>query len=196
LNPVASSGELALEGVQMARLLQVLKGPRNVELPSGTLAAGLHYRFAMVRDKAGEDVPWVRVNGANLIVQNLTLAPRGGGEPVLQLAEARVGNANFDLAARAIDVGSVSLAGGKLAATRDVKGTLDWQTLFAAEEGAAVPQPAAPQATAPQPTTPQPTEPVAPWTIGVREIKLADWSARYTDQGSPDRWASRPKASA
>ncbi|MBN8764204.1 MAG: DUF748 domain-containing protein, partial [Thiobacillus sp.] len=151
LNPVASSGELALEGVQMARLLQVLKGPRNVELPSGTLAAGLHYRFAMVRDKAGEDVPWVRVNGANLIVQNLTLAPRGGGEPVLQLAEARVGNANFDLAARAIDVGSVSLAGGKLAATRDVKGTLDWQTLFAAEEGAAVPQPAAPQATAPQP---------------------------------------------
>ncbi|OJZ06602.1 MAG: hypothetical protein BGP20_07125 [Thiobacillus sp. 63-78] len=183
LNPVASSGELALEGVQMARLLQVLKGPRNVELPSGTLAAGLHYRFAMVRDKAGEDVPWVRVNGANLIVQNLTLAPRGGGEPVLQLAEARVGNANFDLAARAIDVGSVSLAGGKLAATRDVKGTLDWQTLFAAEEGAAVPQPAAPQATAPQPTTPQPTEPVAPWTIGVREIKLADWSARYTDQG-------------
>lgn len=139
LNPVASSGELGLEGVQLAKLLRVIKGPRNFDLPSGTLAAGLRYRFAMVRDKAGEDVPWVRINGANLIVQNLALAPRDSGAPVLQLTEARVGNANFDLATRTLDVASVRLAGGKLAATRDVKGTLDWQTLFAAEEGAAAP---------------------------------------------------------
>src|SRR5512143_209133 len=145
LNPVASSGELGLEGVRLAKLLRVIKSPRNFELPSGTLAAGLHYRFAMVRDKAGEDAPWLRVDGANLIVQNLALAPRGGGAPVLQLAEARVGNATFDLATRAVDVASVSLTGGKLAATRDVKGTLDWQTLFAAEQGAGRP-PAAPRA--------------------------------------------------
>ncbi|MBD3811029.1 MAG: DUF748 domain-containing protein [Betaproteobacteria bacterium] len=173
LNPVASSGELGLEGVQLAKLLRVIKGPRNFELPSGTLAAGLRYRFAMVRDKAGEDVPWVRINGANLVVQNLALAPRDGGAPVLQLAEARVGNANFDLATRTLDVASVRLAGGKLAATRDVKGTLDWQTLFAAEDGTAAPPPAASKAAAP----------MAPWKIGVHEIKLADWSARFTDQG-------------
>ncbi len=79
LNPVASSGELGLEGVRLTNLLRVIKSPRNFELPSGTLAAGLRYRFAMVVDKAGEDVPWLQVNGANLIVQNLVLAPRGGG---------------------------------------------------------------------------------------------------------------------
>ncbi|ODU40559.1 MAG: hypothetical protein ABS92_12260 [Thiobacillus sp. SCN 63-374] len=173
LNPVASSGELGLEGVQLAKLLRVIKGPRNFDLPSGTLAAGLRYRFAMVRNKAGEDVPWVRINGANLIVQNLALAPRDGGAPVLQLTEARVGNANFDLVTRTLDVASVRLAGGKLAATRDVKGTLDWQTLFAAEEGAAAPPPAVSKAAAP----------MASWKIGVHEIKLADWSARFTDQG-------------
>src|SRR5574340_901104 len=49
LNPVASSGELALEGVQLAKLLRVIKSPRNFDLPSGTLAAGLRYRFAMIR---------------------------------------------------------------------------------------------------------------------------------------------------
>ncbi|HEY9145556.1 MAG TPA: DUF748 domain-containing protein [Thiobacillus sp.] len=173
LNPVASSGELGLEGVRLAKLLRVIKSPRNFELPSGTLAAGLHYRFAMVRDKAGEDVPWVRVDGANLVVQNLALAPHGGGAPVLQLTEARVGNANFDLATRAVDVASVSLTGAKLAATRDVKGILDWQTLFGAEEGATAPQPAPPKAAGP----------TAPWKIGVREIKLADWASRFTDQG-------------
>jgi len=172
LNPVASSGELGLEGVQLAKLLRVIKGPRNFELPSGTLAAGLRYRFAMVRDKTGGDVPWVRINGANLVVQNLALAPHGGGAPVLELAEARVGNANFDLATRAVDVASVSLSGAKLAATRDVKGILDWQTLFGAEG-----------ATASQPASPKTAEPVATWKIGVHEIKLADWSARFTDQG-------------
>src|SRR5512143_1889202 len=165
-------GDVALQGVQLGKLLRVIKRPRNFELPSGTLAAGLHYRFAMVRDKTGGDVPWLRLDGANLIVQNLALASRGGGAPVLQLAEARVGNANFDLATRAADVASVSLTGGKLAATRDVKGTLDWQTLFAAEQGAGRP-PAAPRAAGPTP----------PWKIGVREIRLADWSAHFADQG-------------
>ncbi|HEX7972315.1 MAG TPA: DUF748 domain-containing protein, partial [Thiobacillus sp.] len=97
----------------------------------------------------------------------------GGGAPVLELAEARVGNANFDLATRAVDVASVSLTGAKLAAVRDVKGILDWQTLFAAEAGAAAPRQASPRA----------AEPMAPWKIGVREIKLADWASRFTDQG-------------
>ncbi|OHE56752.1 MAG: hypothetical protein A2X71_04240 [Thiobacillus sp. GWE1_62_9] len=174
LNPVASRGEVGLEGVRLTNLLRVIKSPRNFELPSGTLAAGLRYRFAMVQDKTGEDdVPWLQVNGANLIVQNLALAPRGGGEPVLQLTEARVNDAKLDLATRRVDVAGVSLIGGKFAATRDVKGMLDWQTLFAVTESSAAPKPAAAEAAAP----------VAPWKIGVREIKLAEWGARFTDQG-------------
>jgi len=173
LNPIASSGELGLEGVRLTRLLRVIKIPRNFELPSGTLAAGLRYRFAMVVDPAGEDVPWLQVNGANLIVQNLALAPRGGGAPVLELAEARVSNANLDLAKREVKVAGVSLTGGKLVASRDVNGRLDWQTLFAAAGNGAVPKPASPKT----------ASPIAPWKIGVRDIKLSDWSAYFTDQG-------------
>ena len=182
LNPVASSGELGLQGVRLANLLRVVKSPRNFELPSGTLAAGLRYRFAMVRDKTGEDVPWVQISGANLVVQNLALAPRGEARaeshaPVLELAEARVGNANLDLAQRRIEVASVSLAGGKLTATRDLKGTLDWQTLFAAGEDAAASRPAAAKPAAAETATPS-----LPWKIDVREIKLAEWAARFTDR--------------
>ncbi|MDQ1314277.1 MAG: hypothetical protein QG662_386 [Pseudomonadota bacterium] len=173
LNPVASSGEVGLEGVRLTNLLRVIKSPRNFELPSGTLAAGLRYRFAMVQDKTGENVPWLQVNGANLIVKDLALAPRGGGEPVLQLTEARVSNASLDLAKREVQVAGVSLVGGKFAATRDVKGMLDWQTLFAVAGNGVAPKPANPKTAAP----------IAPWKIGVREIKLADWAASFTDQG-------------
>ena len=199
LNPVASSGELGLEGVRLTKLLRVIKSQRNFELPSGTLAAGLHYRFAMVVDKAGEDVPWLQVNGANLIVQNLALAPRGGRflkdsdplraearaesyAPVLELAEARVSNANLDLAKRQINVAGVSLVGGKLAATRNIKGVLDWQTLFAAVDGAEKSQGTAKSAV-PKPAASKSDAPVSPWKIDVSEIRLADWTARFTDQG-------------
>ncbi|MFN3543963.1 MAG: DUF748 domain-containing protein [Thiobacillus sp.] len=183
LNPVASSGELGLEGVRLANLLRAIKSPRNFELPSGTLAAGLRYRFAMVRQEGGADAPWVQVSGANLIVQNLALAPRGGA-PVLELAEARVRNGNFDLARRSVDVAGVDLAGGKLAATRTAQGVLDWQTLFAAA-GNGAPPPGSPEPANPAPAQSEPAKPApgAPWKIGVREISVADWSARYTDQG-------------
>lgn len=178
LNPVASSGELGLKGVRLTNLLRVIKSPRNFELPSSTLAAGLRYRFAMVVDKAGEAAPWLQINGANLIVQDLVLAPRGGGAPVLELAEVRVSDANLDLVKHQVDVAGVSLVGGKFAATRDVKGMVDWQTLFLVEEGAAAGRPAAPK-----PAGAEAAAPMSPWKIGVREIKLADWVAHFTDQG-------------
>ncbi len=173
LNPVASSGELGLEGVRLAKLLRVIKGQRNFDVPSGTLAASLRYRFAMVQDKVGEDIPWLQINGANLIVQDLALTSRGNGAPLLQLAEARVSDANIDMAKRHIDVAGVSLVGGKFTAMRDVKGTLDWQALFAHDADAGAPTAASPE----NPATD------LPWKVGVREIKLADWSARFIDQG-------------
>lgn len=180
LNPLASNGTLGLESVQIARLLRAVKSPRQFDVPTGTLAAGLNYRFALVRDASGNDQPWVRVNGANLIVQNLAVTPRDGGAPVLQLTEARVGNANLDLAARRVDVASVSLTGGKLAATRSTNGTLDWQTLFAPQEAALEADTA--QAAAPKPAAAQATATPA-WNVAVRDIRLADWAAQFTDRG-------------
>ncbi|MEW6590818.1 MAG: DUF748 domain-containing protein, partial [Pseudomonadota bacterium] len=123
LNPVASSGEVGLEGVRLTNLLRAIKSPRNFEIPSGTVAAGLRYRFALVRNEAGADTPWLQIAGANLIVQNLALAPRGG-EPVLELADARVRNANLDLARQSVEVAGVSLSGGRVAATRSAQGVL------------------------------------------------------------------------
>ncbi len=176
LNPLASSGTLGLESVQIARLLRVIKSPRKFDIPGGTLAAGLNYRFALVRDAAGNDQPWVRIAGANLIVQNLAVAPRDGGAPVLALTEARIGNANLDLATRRVDVASIRLAGGQLAATRAANGTLDWQTLFAPESASA----AAPQKT---PPVDKPVAATPAWKIAVADIRIADWAARFTDRG-------------
>jgi uncharacterized protein involved in outer membrane biogenesis len=169
LNPVTSDGKIGLENINLPNLLRVIKMPRNVELTSGTLAAGTRYRFAMVKDK-----PWMQINGATLILQNIALAPKGGLAPVFELKDARVDNANLDLTGQTVNVAAITLAGGRLAATRNLNGTLDWQTLFASPP-APVQQPAAPGVHSPAP-------PGAPWKLAVKEIKLDDWNARYADK--------------
>ena len=173
LNPVASSGEVALENVQVTKLLHVIKSPRNFELPSGTLAAGLRYRFALLSDPSGEAVPSLNVDGANLTLHTLVLAHRGSGEPALRLEQAQVRDASFDLLERKVEVAGVSLVGGKLVAARDVRGQLDLQTLFAAAGAPTAAEPAGTKTAAEE----------APWKIGVREISVADWSASFSDRG-------------
>ncbi|OYW38861.1 MAG: hypothetical protein B7Z35_05905 [Hydrogenophilales bacterium 12-61-10] len=176
LNPLVSSGQVGLEGVRLGNLLRVVKSPRNFELPSGVLAAGLTYRFAMVRSPTGNDQPSLRVTDANLRVSDLAVAPKGGGAPVLQLREARISKASLDLLQRTVDVASVRLSGAQLAATRNAAGVLDWQTLFA-------PAGAPAQSTAqPVSIAADPTAAAASWKLALREITLAEWTARLTDQ--------------
>lgn len=170
LNPIVSHGEVALEGARVGRLVRAVASPLAGE-PSGTLDASFRYRFAMLRSPAKADVPSLEVSDARLKVGNFALASPAGGEPLLQVAEMQVADAAFDLMRREFAAGQVSLSGGKLAASRDARGTLDWQALLVPAAAGAGGQdaPAANGA------------PAAPWKLAVRDIRLADWSARWTD---------------
>lgn len=175
LNPLASHGELALEGARIGKLLRAIENPLAA-VPSGTLGAQLRYRFAMLRNAAKVDVPSLEVTDGSLVLKDFTLVPRAGGEPLLQLAEARIQDAAFDLVRREFSAGTVSLAGGKLVATRDARGALDWAAVFAApaaggEDRRGTLVRAAAEAHAD-----------APWKFAVREIRLAGWTARWTDR--------------
>lgn len=172
LNPLASQGELALEGVRLGRLVHAMVAPLAAET-SGTLGVTMHYRFAMLRSPAKVDVPSLEIRGAQAVARGLALAPRGGGAPLLQVDEARVSDASFDLVRRELKVGAVQLTGGKLRATRDVQGALDWQALW---------QPSA-QAAQTAPVSRPDAAADAPWTVAVGDLRLADWSAQWTDQG-------------
>lgn len=189
LNPVASRGEIGLEGVQLANLLRVVRSPRNFEVPSGTLAAQLAYRFAMVRDErvpddgtaaAPADRPWLQISGANLAVRDVVIAPRSdaaaASPPALRLAHAHIGDARFDLAGRTLEIPVLEALGGRIAAVRDAAGVLDWRTLFASEAAVTPPAPAGAESAGKTGVQAE------PWRIDVREIRFADWSARFTDR--------------
>lgn len=170
LNPLVSQGEVSLDGARVGRLIRAVDSRLAVQ-PAGTLGATLRYRFAIQRTPAKEDVAAFTVSDAQVVVRDFALAARDGAEPLLQVAEARVGDAAFDLARREISIGSVTLAQGKVAATRDARGALDWQALF-------TPEPAPAAAASPSGDGGE-----APWKLAVRDIRLAGWSFRWTDQG-------------
>jgi uncharacterized protein involved in outer membrane biogenesis len=169
LNPLASQGELALEGARIGKVVRAVSSPLAAE-PTGTLAVTTKYNFAFVRTPAKVDVPSLTLTDANVVIQDLALAPRGGGEPLLQVGEARIADASFDLGRRELAVGSVSLAHGKVQASRDAKGLVDWQALVDKPEGA--PAAAPPVAEGAE----------TPWKLTVRELRVADWTARWTDR--------------
>lgn len=169
LNPLTSRGEVSLEGARIEKLVRVVQSPLAAD-PSGTLAASVPYRFALLRAAGQRDVPSLEIAGASLLLEGFVLAPRGAGEPLLRLREARVTDMAFDLVHRRVEVGSVQLTGGALAATRDAQGALDWQALVG-RAGAATPQVPGNGLAGPA------------WKVAVHDIRLADWAARWTDLG-------------
>lgn len=181
LNPLSSAGEIAMEGMQLADLQGAIKSPPNFIISSGTLAVGMRYRFAMVLDNAGVDSPSVQVHDAILSVQKLKLSPRGSNAPALELAELQIDNANMDLTERRVEVARVGMTRGRLSANRNVKGALDLQMLFA--DSVQKTAPASFPSVQSNSETSAPAQPERPWKIAVHEIKLADWSARFTDRG-------------
>ncbi|MBC5782986.1 DUF748 domain-containing protein [Ramlibacter sp. USB13] len=165
LNPLQSHGELALEGARVDKVARALAGALDAE-PAGTLDVALRYRFAMLRTSAKADVASLEVSGARAVVRGFTIAPRGGGDPLLQVGEARVEDASFDLLRREIRVGALKLDGGTLAAARDAHGQVDWRGLWTADARGNGDAPA----------------PGAPWKLAVADIRLAGWKARWTDR--------------
>lgn len=174
LNPLASQGELSLEGARIGKLLAAIENPLAA-VPSGTLGAQLRYRFAMLRTANDTDVPSLEIAGGSLVLKDFALVPRAGGEPLLQLAEARIQDAAFDLVRREFSAGSVRLDGGKLVASRDARGALDWAAVFAAPTAGGEDK----RGTLVRAAADAKVD--APWKFALRDVRLAGWTARWTD---------------
>ncbi|MBK6006703.1 DUF748 domain-containing protein [Ramlibacter ginsenosidimutans] len=174
VNPLSSEGELELQGARIGRVLGAVQNPLAA-VPSGTLAAALQYRFALLRGPGRQAVPDLEISKGNLVLRDFALTPRGGGAPLLQLATARFDDLSFDLLRREFRAGAVTLEGGALAATRDAHGALDWAAVFTAPaEGGADRRGAVVKAAA---------QARSPWKFAVGTVRLAGWSAKWTDLG-------------
>jgi hypothetical protein len=162
LNPMVSKGRLDFEKFRAATLWKFTRDALNLEPPAGTLAFGADYTL----DLSGAE-PEVTLGNLALSLTGLTLRLQGAEAPFLELPDARVSRAGFDLARRTVDVTRIAVEGGHARLRVEESGVLNVER--AAREAPA----ANPKAT--------PPDPGPPWKLSLKEFALEGFAVDYED---------------
>lgn len=191
-------GALAVDDVALQWRDQALAAPLQATV--GRLALGLG-----LAGEVGDGPPALRAEGLSLALDDLRLAS-AGGPAWLTLAQARLAEGQVDTATRRLQIGPVTLQGGRLQAERAADGRLSpLAGLQPVAAGRPAPRggrsTAAPPTarTAPSPTTasavsspaaaspearPAPAAAAdAPWRLAVGPVALSGFALQWLDRG-------------
>ncbi|RYU59658.1 DUF748 domain-containing protein [Methylolobus aquaticus] len=180
LNPIASEGELKLEGFKLATPWPFVKDRVALEPPEGQLTAGASYRFRMDRDTID-----LTLNEIAAAITGLKAVPVGGKEPVLAFEQIQLGHGTFSLADQAVKIPEFALRKGVIKAAIDERGAVNWQQLVkpAASPAAAPassPTPASPTAGSP-PAPATETTPAKPWHVDLEAFRIEELALQLID---------------
>ncbi len=179
LNPVLATGELAIDQFSLARYWPYLKGNLALAEPDGIAAMALNYRAAyadknlsLVLDKLGFSLEGLALKGLN------------DSQPAVKLEKLNLTGGRFDLEKRELQVGEISLNGGKIALKRDINGRLDIEDWFPP----ATAKPETPSVETAPVTTAQNAKPATPvpdpaWKINLDRFALNGVGVQFTDAG-------------
>ncbi len=120
LEPLRSTGQLTVAGLQHSTLSNYLGEQLPVQLSSGTV--GLQASYTL---QAGNGPLQLQATLQQLQVQNLAMRPRGGDHDLVQLDTLTVSNARADITKRSIEVERVALQGGHIDAAVTASGSLN-----------------------------------------------------------------------
>ena len=120
LEPLRSTGQLTVAGLQHSTLSSYLGEQLPVQLSSGTV--GLQASYTL---QAGNGPLQLQATLQQLQVQNLALRPRGGDHDLVQLDTLTVSNARADITKRSVEVERVALQGGHIDAAVTANGSLN-----------------------------------------------------------------------
>ncbi len=186
LKPMRASGELAVDRLRLARYWPYLQGKLALAAPQGTAALALHYRAAYADKKLS-----LQLDNLGFELQGFALQGLHARQPAFKLDRLALSGGRFDLEKRALDIGEITLSGGKLALQRDQAGRLDIQDWFAPAEAAAnspVNVPANTAAKMPPAADPaqggaaKPAE-AAPWRVHLNRVAVNNLSLHFNDAG-------------
>ncbi|MEN2428337.1 DUF748 domain-containing protein [Chromobacterium vaccinii] len=161
LQPLQSSGEARMQGLPLASVWDYVRPHFATAKPEGELSVNTRYQF----DMSGAS-PDLTVSSLSANLKGLKLrAPAGDG--MLDLPELRVDGGALDLSRSLLTVAKVELNHGKLAASRDAAGQLDWLRALPPAK--------------PEDKTAKPAKP-SPWIVKIDNLRFNDWHAAWRDQ--------------
>ena len=166
-DPASSSGEFAVENLNLPKYAPYTDQASNADITAGKLTVHGHYEAKL----AGGTRVLKLADGA-LSLRDLRIATRGNGQLAIELAALEVTGISADGVAMKTAIGRIALDGGHLAVRRDKDGTINLLTLLPSGGPApgAVPAPA-------------PSMPPIDLTVG--EVALKDFKVDLTDLAAP-----------
>lgn len=188
LRPLASSGEVRLDGLQARTLWPFVRERLALSQPAAVISAAGNYRVAYSQGDAT-----FTIDDARIAATNVRVPLHEDAEPELTLQSLTAEGIHFDLAAQALTVARLAARNGDVSAAVDAQGNLDW-----ARVTPPAPQRAAGQAEADatgdartladidarsaSATQARSTDASArPWKIAVNEALVEALSATYSD---------------
>lgn len=168
LEPLRSTGQIIVTGLQHSTLANYLHGQLPVQLSSGTV--GLQASYAL---QAGDGPLQLQATLQQLQVKQLGLRPLGGDRDLVQLDALTVSNAQADLIKRSVDIERIAIDGGQIDATLQANGTLNLQALAG---------PSAAPAAANTPAASTGTAAETPWRAALGEFAVQGLRIGLQDQ--------------
>ncbi|HEX4153264.1 MAG TPA: DUF748 domain-containing protein [Steroidobacteraceae bacterium] len=183
VQPIASEGELRIDGLRARTLWEYLQDRLNFVIGSGTLDLQSTYRFTL------KDTVELEMNVANASVTDLTVSPRGSAAEWVRVPKLSVTGMNVDLGERLAQIESVSCSGLKLDTWLQPDGSLNLLDLVAPRSSVAAagaPRPTAPSTAGPTAGNASATAgnaaPPTPWRAELKQIDLTEASISAEDR--------------
>jgi len=166
LNPIFSEGELSMAGFKLSTAWKFAQDELNLAEPSGEMDFSTRYRFDYVEGTAR-----LKLRDGKVALTGLALTEKGKNQPILALEAIEVDGTSLDLQARELKVPNIAVRSGKISASVDENGLLNWQKLVVRKEPLKV--------TA---TVPDASEPAGqPWHLEIGAVKVKNIALDYAD---------------
>ena len=180
VQPVASDGELRIEGLQARTLWAYLEDQLNFVVASGSIDVQSTYKFSLT------DQVNLSLNVAKAVVSNLAVRPKDSDTDWVSLPEMDMSGAAIDLAKHSGTIDSLSLTRLKVLAWLEPDGGINLLKLAVpatppASASAAGPR-AAPAIASATVVTASPSPAAAAWKIDLHEFALREASISAEDR--------------
>lgn len=125
LDPLAFEGKLTLSGLEVKSLARALSRLVALDAPVGTIEFSAGFDLAA----GARGAITGSVSDIGFAIRALSVKARGASAPVLALESVEAKGGRVDFAKREIALAGMVLAKGRIAATLDAEGRLDWAGL-------------------------------------------------------------------
>jgi hypothetical protein len=166
LHPVWSEGTLSFEKIKIATAWQFLRDQLLIKKPGGSFDLELRYRFAIAKEQ-----PHLGLEGLHFKVSNLSLEPRDKTGTLLEIVKVDVKEGRFDLDKRELLIGHVEVKKGKISASMNENGRINWQELFIAPKELSTTEVSKEASSSDQ-----------PWRVAIKEMEVKEVRVDFVDQ--------------